>query len=133
MTHINTIYHIMPGCWWYFTHMFAVTHLFTTEPHPAVSTNQSSANIQSQPIRAQYCASHRPLCTQQQESCSGATDSTIFHSLLLSLSQAGYSSTDKHKMADTEQKIVEEVPAAQAEEVSEEPKVVKDSDDETVR
>ena len=53
--------------------------------------------------------------------------------MLLSLSQAGYSSTDKHKMADTEQKIVEEVPAAQAEEVSEEPKVVKDSEDETVR
>merc|ERR1712013_629502 len=45
-------------------------------------------------------------------SCSRATDSTIFHSWLLSLSQAGYSSTDKHKMADTEQKIVEEGPAA---------------------
>ena len=32
-------------------------------------------------------------------------------------------------MADTEQKVVE----AQAEEVSEEPKVVKDCDDETVK
>merc|ERR1712055_107416 len=31
----------------------------------------------------------------------------------------------KHNMADTEQKVVEEVPAAQAEEVSEEPKVTE--------
>merc|ERR1711942_634533 len=49
-------------------------------------------------------------------------------SLLLTLSQAGYSSTDKHKMADTKQKTVEEVPAAQAEEVSEEPKVTEDAE-----
>merc|ERR1712179_383353 len=34
-------------------------------------------------------------------------------------------STYNHKMADTEQKVVEEVPAAQAEEVSEEPKVTE--------